>query len=221
MLLEYAIGGELFSYLRRAGRFGSNMAKFYAAEIVLALEYLHAHNVVYRDLKPENLLLDARGHMKIADFGFAKIVPEVTWTLCGTPEYLAPEIIQNRGHGKAADWWSLGILIFEMIAGYPPFYAEAPVAIYEKIIKGIIEFPRYFDPVARDLVCRLLNPDPCNRLGSMNVQPQFVIFFCILNNNFLGYWNWSEDASLVCWNRLGSSLQPHGSCSHSASCNES
>jgi serine/threonine protein kinase len=142
------------------------MAKFYAAEIVLALEYMHAHNIVYRDLKPENLLLDAKGHMKIADFGFAKVVPEVTWTLCGTPEYLAPEIIQNRGHGKAVDWWSLGVLIYEMIAGYPPFYAETPVAIYEKIVAGVVEFPRDFDPIARDLICRLLVSDPTRRLGS-------------------------------------------------------
>lgn len=166
MLLEYALGGELFTYLRRIGKFSNNMAKFYAAEIVLALEYMHAHNIVYRDLKPENLLLDAKGHMKIADFGFAKVVPEVTWTLCGTPEYLAPEIILNKGHGKPADWWSLGILIYEMISGNPPFYAETPVAIYEKIVAGVVEFTPDFDPLARDLICRLLVADPTQRLGA-------------------------------------------------------
>ncbi len=185
MLLEYAIGGELFSYLRRAGRFGANMAKFYAAEIVLAIEYMHAHNIVYRDLKPENLLLDSKGHMKIADFGFAKVVPEVTWTLCGTPEYLAPEIIQNRGHGKAVDWWSLGVLIFEMIAGFPPFYADAPVAIYEKIVKGVLEFPRDFDPVARDLICRLLVADPNQRLGCSN-DPGY----CVRNHPWFAGVDW-------------------------------
>ena len=117
LLEEYVIGGELFSHLRRAGRFSNEMTKFYTAEITLALEYLHNLQIVYRDLKPENLLLDHNGHIKIADFGFAKIVQDRTWTLCGTPEYLAPEIIQSKGHTKAVDWWALGILVFEMLAG--------------------------------------------------------------------------------------------------------
>ena len=118
MLLEYVVGGELFSHLRRAGRFTNDMTRFYASEIVLAIEYLHSKNIVYRDLKPENLLLDHNGHIVLTDFGFAKRIDDRTWTLCGTPEYLAPEIIQSKGHGKAVDWWALGILIFEMLAGY-------------------------------------------------------------------------------------------------------
>lgn len=117
MLLEYVVGGELFTHLRRAGRFTNDMTRFYASEIVLAIEYLHSKDIIYRDLKPENLLIDHQGHIKITDFGFAKKVVDRTWTLCGTPEYLAPEIIQSKGHGKAVDWWALGILIFEMLAG--------------------------------------------------------------------------------------------------------
>jgi len=152
MLMEYIIGGELFSQLRKVGRFSNDTSRFYAAEIVLALEYLHSKNIVYRDLKPENLLIDKDGHMKITDFGFAKVVEDRTWTLCGTPEYLAPEIIQSKGHGKAVDWWALGILIYEMLAGYPPFYDENPFGIYQKILAGKIEFPRHFDPNAKDLV---------------------------------------------------------------------
>merc|ERR1711991_125270 len=113
MLLEYVIGGEVFTHLRRAGRFPPDVSRFYGAEIVLALEYLHSLDIIYRDLKPENLLLDNNGHIKITDFGFAKKVEDRTWTLCGTPEYLAPEIIQSKGHGKAVDWWALGILIYE------------------------------------------------------------------------------------------------------------
>lgn len=166
MLLEYAIGGELFTYLRRAGRFPLGTTKFYAAEIVLALEYMHNLNIVYRDLKPENLLLDSRGHIKIADFGFAKIIPDnKTWTLCGTPEYLAPEIILGRGHGRPVDWWALGILIYEMMAGFPPFYDETPFLIYEKILAGNLEFPPHFDGPLCDLLTGLLQPDPQKRLG--------------------------------------------------------
>ncbi|KAF8078132.1 cAMP dependent protein kinase [Lyophyllum atratum] len=110
MLMSYVPGGELFTHLRRARRFTPDVTRFYLATIILALKYLHSFNIIYRDLKPENLLLDARGYLRLTDFGFAKIVDDRTWTLCGTPEYLAPEIIQSDGHGKAADWWACDIL---------------------------------------------------------------------------------------------------------------
>lgn len=121
MLFEYISGGELFSRLRKDGRFSNDVALFYACEIFLAIQYLHQRNVVYRDLKPENLLIDKNGHIKITDFGFAKQLDQSnrTLTLCGTPEYLAPEIIKGAkvGYGKSVDWWALGILIFEMLSG--------------------------------------------------------------------------------------------------------
>ncbi|KAL0080624.1 camp-dependent protein kinase 9 [Phycomyces blakesleeanus] len=169
MLLEYVVGGELFTHLRKAGRFTNDMTRFYASEIVLAIEYLHSKNTIYRDLKPENLLIDYQGHIKITDFGFAKIVEEQTWTwtLCGTPEYLAPEIIQSKGHDKAVDWWALGILIFEMLAGYPPFFDESPFGIYEKILAGKPLFPGHFDLLAKDLLKRLLVSDRNKRLGNL------------------------------------------------------
>lgn len=167
MLFEFATGGELFSYLRNAGRFNSSTASFYAAEIVLALEYLHSQSIVYRDLKPENLLLDRDGHVKLTDFGFAKRLIDRTWTLCGTPEYLAPEIIQSKGHNRAVDWWALGILIYEMLAGYPPFYDDNAFAIYEKILSGKIDWPKHTDPVAKDLIKKLLVQERTKRLGCM------------------------------------------------------
>lgn len=167
MLLQYVIGGELFSHLRKAGRFSNETTKFYAASIIHAIQHLHSQDIVYRDLKPENLLLDEQGYMKITDFGFAKVVEDRTWTLCGTPEYLAPEIIQSKGHGKAVDWWALGILIYEMLAGYPPFYDENPFGIYQKILAGKIEFPRHFDVAAKDLIKKLLSADRSKRIGNL------------------------------------------------------
>ncbi|KAF4655331.1 hypothetical protein FOZ61_007638 [Perkinsus olseni] len=167
MLMEYVNGGELFSHLRKEGRLPNEEARFYAAEIVLAFQYMHSLDVVYRDLKPENLLIDFEGHIKITDFGFAKVVTDRTWTLCGTPEYLAPEIIQSKGHGKAVDWWALGILIFEMLAGYPPFYDDNPFGIYQKILLGRIDFPKHFDSKAKDLVRHLLARDRVKRYGCL------------------------------------------------------
>ncbi|KAM5197311.1 cAMP-dependent protein kinase catalytic subunit PRKX [Hipposideros larvatus] len=167
MLMEFVPGGELFSYLRNRGRFSSNAGLFYSAEIVCAIEYLHSREIVYRDLKPENILLDRDGHIKLTDFGFAKKLVDKTWTLCGTPEYLAPEVIQSRGHGRAVDWWALGILIFEMLSGFPPFFDDNPFGIYQKILAGKIDFPRHLDFNVKDLVKKLLVVDRTRRLGNM------------------------------------------------------
>ena len=202
MYMEFVSGGELFSHLRRAGRFTNDTGKFFAASIILAMQHLHgkpppaprekeprapprardaksrllapALDIVYRDLKPENLLLDEFGYLKITDFGFAKKVEDRTWTLCGTPEYLAPEIIQSKGHGKAVDWWALGILIYEMLAGYPPFYDENPFGIYQKILAGKVEFPRHFDVHAKDLIKKLLTADRSKRLGNLKAGAEDV-----------------------------------------------
>ncbi|ESK85962.1 camp-dependent protein kinase catalytic subunit [Moniliophthora roreri MCA 2997] len=175
MLMSYVPGGELFTHLRRAQRFTPDVTRFYLATIILALKYLHSFNIIYRDLKPENLLLDSRGYLRLTDFGFAKIVDDRTWTLCGTPEYLAPEIIQSDGHGKAADWWACGVLCYEMLVGYPPFYDESPYGIYEKILSGHIHWPRSMDPLSRSLIKAFLNPDRTQRLGNMIGGPQDIL----------------------------------------------
>jgi len=141
MSFEYVQGGEIFRLLRKEGQFPNDVALFYTTEILLALEYLHERDIAYRDLKPENLLIASDGHLKITDFGFAKKITDRSFTLCGTPEYLAPELIMSTGHNKGVDWWALGVLIFEMLAGYPPFYDTNTYEIYKKISIGYFDFP--------------------------------------------------------------------------------
>jgi serine/threonine protein kinase len=175
MLLSYVPGGELFTHLRRARRFSPDVARFYLATIVLALRYLHSFNIIYRDLKPENLLLDARGYLRLTDFGFAKIVDDRTWTLCGTPEYLAPEIVLSEGHGKAADWWACGVLAYEMMVGYPPFFDATPFGIYHKIVHADVLWPPGVDAGSRAFVDALLVKDKSKRLGNMGGGPQDVL----------------------------------------------
>jgi len=192
MILEYVPGGELLSIARaNAACFGNDTAKFYAAQLVMALQYLHADNIIYRGMVPDNLLVDKMGYLKLVDFGFAKqfaphVEPEKmhTFTLCGTAEYLAPEIVNSKGHGKGADWWALGIVIFEMLAGYPPFFADNPFEIYQKILKAQPKYPGHFDinlyeGVNREtglsmpdvpkngLIVRLLRPDKSHRIGCL------------------------------------------------------
>ncbi|KAI9826381.1 MAG: camp-dependent protein kinase catalytic subunit [Thelocarpon impressellum] len=169
MVMDFVEGGELFSLLRKSQRFPNPVAKFYAAEVTLALDYLHSMHIIYRDLKPENLLLDRHGHLKITDFGFAKEVPDITWTLCGTPDYLAPEVVASKGYNKSVDWWSLGILIFEMLCGFTPFWdGGSPMKIYENIIKGRVKYPPYIHPDAQDLLQQLITPDLTKRLGNLH-----------------------------------------------------
>ncbi|KAF8859788.1 camp-dependent protein kinase A [Acephala macrosclerotiorum] len=172
MLLDYCPGGEVFSYLRKAKRFDENTSRFYAAEIVLILEFLHEREgVAYRDLKPENLLLDAEGHIKLVDFGFAKrLGNRETYTLCGTPEYLAPEVIQSKGHTTAVDWWALGILIYEFLTGYPPFWNSNPIEIYKQIVSKPVHFPTEpaISPEAKDIIRQFCTVDRSKRLGNIS-----------------------------------------------------
>ena len=130
-------------------------------------EYLHSKNIIYRDLKPENILIDRQGYLKLTDFGFAKICEGRTYTLCGTPEYLAPEILLNKGHGKPVDWWTFGVLLYEMLAGIDPFNDEDPMLIYQKILKGKVRFPSSFNSNAKSLVKHLLEHDLSKRYGNL------------------------------------------------------
>ncbi|CCF58777.1 hypothetical protein KAFR_0F01800 [Kazachstania africana CBS 2517] len=167
MVMDYVEGGELFSLLRKSQRFPNPVAKFYAAEVCLSLEYLHSKDIIYRDLKPENILLDKNGHIKLTDFGFAKYVPDVTYTLCGTPDYIAPEVVSTKPYNKSVDWWSFGILIYEMLAGHTPFYDSNTVKTYENILNAKLKFPAFFHPDVRDLLSQLITKDLSNRLGNL------------------------------------------------------
>lgn len=166
-VLEFVQGGELFFLIRTRGRFNETMTRFYASEVVCALEYLHSHKIVYRDLKPENVLITKTGHIKLTDFGFSKYVYDATWTLCGTPDYLAPEILLNLPYGKTVDWWALGVLLYEMLTGRPPFYDENRIHLYEKIITCQVSYPQYLTTAAAAIIGHLLEPDLTKRYGNL------------------------------------------------------
>jgi serine/threonine protein kinase len=171
LILDFLSGGELFFHLSRDQKFDSWRAKFYTAEIGLALGHLHALDIIYRDLKPENAVLDKEGHVCLTDFGLAKTNVQGAYaasTFCGTPEYLAPEFLMGTGHGKAVDWWSLGILLYEMLCGIPPFYSESVNEMYELILKKPLEFPDDVTPAAQDLCQKLLDRNPETRMSDVN-----------------------------------------------------
>lgn len=172
MVLDYMGGGELFFWLKKHRRFSEVRAQLMGAEITLALGALHAHNIIYRDLKPENILVDLDGHIRLTDFGLSKDgittagAEGGTKTFCGTPEYLAPEVLDNKGHGKAVDWWSFGTLLYEMLCGLPPFYDTQIQKMYHKILCAPLRFPSYLTDDAKTILRGLLQRKVEERLGS-------------------------------------------------------
>eukprot|EP01016_Furgasonia_blochmanni_P006881 TRINITY_DN12761_c0_g1_i11.p1 TRINITY_DN12761_c0_g1~~TRINITY_DN12761_c0_g1_i11.p1 ORF type:complete len:376 (-),score=98.17 TRINITY_DN12761_c0_g1_i11:216-1262(-) len=168
-VMQFMKGGELFQHLRTSKRFEEQRAKFYAAQVGLGLGHLHSKDIVYRDLKPENVLMDEEGNVHLTDFGMAKIIRknETSQSFCGTPEYLAPEIIVGEGHNKMADWWSYGVLIYEMLHGIPPFYHQNQNTMYELIATGKLKFSTsiIISEDAKDLLTKLLNKDQRKRFG--------------------------------------------------------
>lgn len=169
-VLDYCAGGELFFQLGKIGKFPENRAQFYAAEIVCAIHYIHELDVVYRDLKPENVLLTSDGHIRLTDFGLSKEgitnSSSGAHSFCGTPEYLAPEILRRVGYGRAVDWWGTGALLYEMLTGLPPFYCQDRAKLFEKIKNDELQYPPLVSQPARHLLQGLLTKDPTKRLGS-------------------------------------------------------
>lgn len=176
-VMDFLNGGELFFHLRKSKAFSEKRACFYTAQLVEAIRCLHQNGVIYRDLKPENVLLDCNGNIKITDFGLSKQGFEKdgdagkTFSFCGTPEYLAPEIIQGVGHDRQVDWWSLGALLYEMLTGKPPHYQPKN---RKQMLKDIVEKPvpmhEKFSPEAKMLLTQLLCRDPAKRLGASSTD---------------------------------------------------
>lgn len=174
LLQDPMMGGELFSVLRNEKYFPERRCVFYSAMLVLIFEYLHNKNIIYRDLKPENLLFDKDGYLKLVDFGFAKRVEDRTWTVCGTPEYMAPEIILNKGHNKAVDWWTVGIIQFEMLVGFPPFEGNDPLDLYKTIVANQPKYPKKIGPQSQEIISAFLTTSPADRLGSSKAGAEDV-----------------------------------------------
>jgi len=188
-LMEACLGGDVFTVLQKHKHFNENTARFMTGCVVEALHYLHDRGFIYRDLKPENLLLDQNGYVKMIDFGFAKWVGETgkTWTFAGTPEYVAPEIILNKGHDRAVDYWALGVFIHELITGRPPFRGKDHMQTYNLILKGIeaVHFPKYVTKGAQNLVRRLCRHIATERLGYQKAGVQDI-----KNHKWFQGFNW-------------------------------
>ncbi|EGR34797.1 protein kinase domain protein [Ichthyophthirius multifiliis] len=188
LVVDFMNGGELFYHLQKLGSFSEITTKFYAAQIVLGLQYLHDKNIIYRDLKSQNVLLDQNANAKLIDFGLSKI-DVIGHSLCGTPEYLAPGIVlSEHGHVKTVDWWSFGILLYEMLTGSPPFYSNDKKQMFNKLTSMEIQFPPHISKDAQNLISRLLVAEPTERLGYGNDGTTNVMqhpFFKEINWNML------------------------------------
>ena len=174
MVMDFCAGGELFFHLSRYRRFPERVAKFFAAELTLALEHLHSRDVIYRDLKPENVFLQANGHIKLGDFGLAKSgvhdASSGATSMCGTPEYMAPEVLNKSGHGKTVDWWGLGMLTYEMLTGLPPWYTRNRSKLFYRLRHSPLKVPTYMSRTAAIFIAQLLNRDPSMRLGAKSAE---------------------------------------------------
>ena len=187
-LYDYIPGGNLNTLLKAQKRFSLESAKFYLASMITALDYLHKKSIIYRDLRPQNILIAKSGYIKLADFGLSKkMESEMTFTMCGSPEYYSPEMIRKSGYNKSTDFWCLGIILYEMLIGCTPFIDPEPLKIYQKIIKNKVLFPKTIDVNAKNIIKRFLTSDINNRLGC----DKFGIGGIVDDNFFKGF-DWKK-----------------------------
>ena len=184
---EFVPGGDLYNLLKKDKTFSIERTRFYAGQIVFFLDYLHNKNIVFRNLKLENVLIDKNGYLKIVDYILAKEVKDRTYTMCGTASYLAPEIILNKGHGLSVDWWALGVLIYEMIGGIDPFSDEDVMKTYENILERKLVFSSDFDDGSKSLIKHLLEPDLSKRYGNLKNGVDDI-----KNHRFFKELNWNK-----------------------------
>ena len=187
LAFEFIPGGDLFTLLKAENRFSLDKSQFYIAQVIYALEYLHSKNIVYRNLKPENILINKNGYIKLTDFELMKKIEDRTYTLCGTPGYMAPEIILNKGYGLGVDWWAVGILLYEMICGVDPFADDSPMKIYENILEGKIKFTSDFDDNSKSLIKHLVERDISKRYGNLKNGVEDI-----KNHEFFKSMNWDK-----------------------------
>ena len=201
LVLELCPGGELFYHLHNLGRFTEDQAKFYYAEVILALEYLHSLNIIYRDLKPENILLDIDGHIRITDFGLSKQHIgryDKSYSICGSPEYMAPEMLSSGEHGPSVDFYTLGALLYELLTGLPPFYDKNRSKMRWKILNEDLEIPNFISKNGKSMLLGLLHRNPEARLGYNGIQEIKSHAFCK-----------SIDWGLIYNKRIKPPLRPH------------
>lgn len=169
MYLDFMPQGDLMKVLNKFTQMEVGLAQFYVSQIVLCFEYLHSKSMVFRDLKPENVLVHDNGYLKLADFGFIKQLrgSERTFTFCGTPEYMAPEILLNKGYCQPVDWYALGIMLFELLYGRPPFMHSDTYQLFEMTLHEKLKFPKDFDRNAKSLIKKLTKHDLTERYGNL------------------------------------------------------
>jgi len=171
LILEFAAKGELYKELQKCTYFDEKRSAKYIKSLAAALQYCHTKHVIHRDIKPENLLLDLKGELKIADFGWSVHAPNSRrTTMCGTLDYLPPEMVEGKAHNQTVDVWSLGVLMYEFLVGSPPFEAQGHQETYKKISRVDMQFPEHVSPLARDLMTKLLVKEPSQRLALGEVQ---------------------------------------------------
>ena len=189
MFLDYCSGGELLFHLAKRKRFNENETAYFVGQIALTLMYLHQHGIIYRDLKPENILLDNKGNIKLGDFGLVctNVYSSTRGarSVCGTPEYMAPEVLRHHEYGYSVDWWGLGMVTYEMLTGYPPWYTQDRRKLVQRIKSASLKLPRYFSPTVSDFIIRLLHRNPEKRLGTRGANE-------VRNHVFLSKIDWKK-----------------------------